>query len=326
MAESSRKREPRWKREKRLEAEKAKGRTLLPHLVQNSPGYDFAALELESQVFFARFPKNARAELLESAVTRLVQGIYDEHPERARQLLRQRIFSTAQPTLLDQAMVKVGARKLTPILDLNEGHAEASAPFDRMPRLPSQAPPTEAHPLEGSPIPGSAIESLSFCEVFTKSPPLSVLGYPNLPEGIGLPALPVESAPHAWMEHLLQLTRKRAHHSLLHQSDRPISAVLLSSEGRLLSWAHNRSSTNPTLHAELSLLLDWARTHSSPLPQGALLLCSLKPCKMCAAAIVQIASNQNLKVYYFLDDPGPLAKNTALDGNLNFYTQNMCHP
>ena len=308
MAESSRKREPRWKREKRLDAEKARGRAILSHLVQNSPGYDFAALELESQVFFARFPKNARAELLESSVTRLVQGIYDEYPEQARQLLRQRIFSTAEPTLLDQAIVKVGARKLTALPNSQEKNPSLSGPES----------PTD-------PQPGLS-KGLSFHEVFARKTPHPLLGYPNLPEGLALPTQSVEAAPTPWNELLSQLTRAGAKNSERYQSDRPISAVLLSSEGHLIAWAHNRSSENPTHHAEFSLLLDWARTRSSILPQSSALLCSLKPCKMCAAAIVQAASGQNLKLYYFLDDPGPLAQNTALDENLNFYTQKLCLP
>jgi tRNA(Arg) A34 adenosine deaminase TadA len=285
--------------------EKARGEALLADLAKDSPGFDFAALEFRNQVFFTRFPKNARAELLESAITRLVQGIYDEYPEQARQLLRQRIFSTAEPTLLDQAMVKVGARKLTALPNSQEKSPSLSGPL----------PQVQPHP----------IDARSFHEVFAQTPhPL--LGYPNLPEGLTLPSQSVEAAPILWNELLTQLTRGGAKNLERHQSDRPISAVLLSPEGRLTSWTHNRSSENPTHHAELSLLLDWARTHSAPLPQGSALLCSLKPCKMCAAAIVQAASGQNLKVYYFLDDPGPLAQNTALDGNLNFYTQNMCLP
>jgi len=308
VAERTKKREPRWKREARLGLEKARGEALLADLAKDSPGFDFAALEFRNQVYFTRFPKNARAELLESAITRLVQGIYDEYPEQARQLLRQRIFSTTQPTLLDQAIVKVGARKLTALPNSQEKRPSLSRP---------ESPP--------APQPGVSV-GLSFHEVFAGNTPHPFLGYPNLPEGLTLPTQSVEAAPTLWNELLSQLTRKGTHHPELHQSDRPISAVLLSSEGHLIAWAHNRSSENPTHHAELSLLLDWARTRSSLLPQGSALLCSLKPCKMCAAAIVQAASSQNLKVYYFLDDPGPLAQNTALDGNLNFYTQNMCLP
>ncbi len=308
MAESPKKREPRWKREARLGLEKARGEALLAHLATGSNGFDFAALVFKNQVFFTRFPKNARAELLESAITRLIQGIYDEYPEQARQLLRHRIFSTAEPRLLDQAMVKVGARKLTALPDSQEKSPSLSGP---------ESPP--------EPQPGLSV-GLSFHEVFEGKTPHPLLGYPNLPEGLTLPSQSVEAAPTLWNEFLAQLTRAGAKNQERYQSDRPISSLLLSKEGRLLSWAHNRSSENPTHHAELSLLLDWARTRSSLIPQGSVLLCSLKPCKMCAAAIVQAASGQNLKVYYFLDDPGPLAKNTALDENLNFYTQKVCLP
>ena len=304
MAESPKKREPRWKREARLGLEKARGEALLARLATGSPGLDFAALVFKNQVYFTRFPKNARAELLESAITRLIQGIYDEHPEQARQLLRHRIFSTAEPTLLDQAMVKVAARKLTSLLDSNG---------DSLPLDPAETDSEQA-PLAG------LFDACSFHEVSARTAQPLLLGYPNLPEGLTLPSQPVEAAPTLWNELLTQLTHIGAKKQERHQSDRPISTVLLSSEGHLIAWAHNRSSENPTHHAELSLLLDWARTHSSPIPPGSVLLCSLKPCKMCAAAIVQAASGQNLKVYYFLDDPGPLAKNTALDGNLNFYT------
>lgn len=310
MAESPKKREPRWKREARLGLEKARGEALLAHLANHSPDFDFAALEFRNQVYFTRFPKDARAELLESAITRLIQGIYDDHREQARKFLRNRIFSTRQPTLLDQAMVKVGARKLTPLLDSNR---------DRFP-LDSGETASEQEPQ------ASLLNACSLHEVSARAAQLPALGYPNLPEGLTLPSQTIEAAPTLWNELLTQLTHIGAKKQDRHQSDRPISALLLSKEGDFLSWAHNKNSENPTHHAELSLLLDWARTHSKPIPPGSVLLCSLKPCKMCAAAIVQAASGQNLRVYYFLDDPGPLAKNTALDENLNFYTQKVCLP
>ena len=161
MAESPKKREPRWKREARLGLEKARGEALLAHLAIGLPGLDFAALEFRNQVYFTRFPKNARAELLESAITRLIQGIYDEYPDQARQLLRHRIFSTAEPTLLDQAMVKVGARKLTALPDSQE----------KSPSLSGPASPPE-------PQPGLSV-GLSFHEVFEGNTPHPLLGYPN---------------------------------------------------------------------------------------------------------------------------------------------------
>lgn len=306
MAESPQKREPRWKREARLDVEKARGEALLTRLAPDSPSFDFAALEFEKQVYFSRFPKNPRPELLESAITRLVQGIYDEHRDQARKLLRNRIFSTRQPSLLDQAMVKVAARKLTSLTDTQDAKPSLSRPA---------SPPESRLGL---------LAGCSFHEVPAQTAQRPALGYPNLPESLTLPRQSIEAAPALWNELLTQLTLAGVQTPKRHQSDRPISALLISKEGDFLSWAHNRSSENPTHHAELNILIDWARTHSNPIPTDSVLLCSLKPCKMCAAAIVQAASGQNLKVYYLLDDPGPLAKNTALDENLNFYTQKVC--
>lgn len=53
----------------------------------------------------------------ESAVTRLVQGIYENDPEQARRISRLRIYSTVAPSVMCRGMVKVAARRMTVLLE-----------------------------------------------------------------------------------------------------------------------------------------------------------------------------------------------------------------
>ncbi len=97
--------------------------------------------------------------------------------------------------------------------------------------------------------------------------------------------------------------------------DRAVGAVLVSAEGELLAQAYNSNHSNRTLHAEVRLLQDWGfRTGGAPIPAGAQLFVTLKPCKMCAGMLFYCAENPStLQIWYDQFDPGPHARATILE-------------
>jgi tRNA(adenine34) deaminase len=66
----------------------------------------------------------------------------------------------------------------------------------------------------------------------------------------------------------------------------PFGAVL-AAEGRVVAQTIDRSveSSDPTFHAELSLISQYCRTHHTMSLQGFAIYCSTEPCPMCAGAI-----------------------------------------
>ena len=93
-------------------------------------------------------------------------------------------------------------------------------------------------------------------------------------------------------------------------SSRAVSALLLSPQLEVLAAAANSNSQERTRHAELELVQGYWALHQKPIPRGAVLVVSLKPCRMCAAAIARTAED---KVLYLNDDPGPFARATELE-------------
>jgi tRNA(Arg) A34 adenosine deaminase TadA len=96
-------------------------------------------------------------------------------------------------------------------------------------------------------------------------------------------------------------------------SDRPVAALLLDRDGRVLASAWNTNAVIRTRHAERNLCEILARD-GRKIPTDATLYVSLKPCRMCAARIWETAEDPaKLNVVYFENDPGPLAQGTMLE-------------
>lgn len=94
------------------------------------------------------------------------------------------------------------------------------------------------------------------------------------------------------------------------ESARPVGSVLVSSQGALLASAWNTNARNCTLHSEANLIRGWGR----PLPEGALIYTTLKPCRMCAGLIWDATQDRaRVLVEYLEDDPGRSAQGTVLD-------------
>ena len=98
------------------------------------------------------------------------------------------------------------------------------------------------------------------------------------------------------------------------ESSRQVGAILvLPDECR--AWSStNTNATIKTSHAEMNLLTQLSIRNLTPIPRGSTIYVSLKPCKMCAAAIVRCAEvPSEIRVVYAQEDNGPLSRNTELD-------------
>jgi tRNA(Arg) A34 adenosine deaminase TadA len=96
-------------------------------------------------------------------------------------------------------------------------------------------------------------------------------------------------------------------------SDRPVSAMLVDTGGRVLAEAWNSNAVIRNRHAEWNLC-EILRARGERIPAGSTLWTTLKPCRMCAARIWESAEDPRaLDVAYLEDDPGALARGTLLD-------------
>jgi hypothetical protein len=220
----------------------------------------WASITHEGQTWVAK-QTTPQAYCPHTALTHLIQGIYEKEPKRARSILRNRIRMNYAPTALCRGMLKVAAK--------------------RYELVPEDAPPEGE--LVGAPLaqllcsPSAQLQSLAQA--------------PELLNSLLPPRGPTRAL-----------------------SARAVSAILLSSDLKVLAAARNSNAKERTRHAELELVQGYFAQHHSPIPAGALLIVSLKPCRMCAAAIARAAEDiRTLKVLYLQDDPGPFARATELE-------------
>jgi tRNA(Arg) A34 adenosine deaminase TadA len=93
-------------------------------------------------------------------------------------------------------------------------------------------------------------------------------------------------------------------------------AALLDREGEILGANVNTNAGSQLRHAEVNLLLSLAERGMSSIPAGATLFISLKPCRMCAAAIIPHVESRALRIIALNDDPGPHGRHQMLANSL----------
>ena len=100
----------------------------------------------------------------------------------------------------------------------------------------------------------------------------------------------------------------------------PVGAVLVGTDGNILSKAHNltESTQDPTAHAEIIAIRQACKNTGSQRLTGATLYVTLEPCAMCMGAVI----NSRIKrVVFGADDPkaGAVVSNfgIGLDDTLN---------
>lgn len=241
---------------------------------ETAAGEDVAFLITRTKiVYFSRYkpaPHEPR-----SAITELVQGVWRLLGTHAVSVIRSRIYSTRQPTEMDYGMVKVCAKRISPIEDFLEDHKDQLSEILKYERVE---------------VSDSTIEPKT---------PTSQSTRLSLEEALCL-ANELISKPSALLSKA--------------ESARPIAAVLLSKDGDLLASSANRAGFDRTRHAEVNLLQDYFERTKKPVPDGATLVTTRKPCKMCAGMLWHATENPlSLQVLYEEFDPGPLAAKTILN-------------
>ena len=99
----------------------------------------------------------------------------------------------------------------------------------------------------------------------------------------------------------------------LFNRDRNVVAILLDKDGRLLMAARNTNHNNQVLHAEVNLLLAYSSQFKNKIPKGASLVCSLKPCRMCASLFLDLCQDpETVRVYAAEDDLGRFGRHKLL--------------
>jgi tRNA(Arg) A34 adenosine deaminase TadA len=222
---------------------------------------------------------SSRGERASSTIARLIESVYetesDREPSEARFVLREWIFSTETPSISDRELVKSAAKRL---------------------RAPEPEPDwTELRLRQlraARVIPDFRAETASELS------------------GFGVGQLLPESELRARLVALRafsELGEKRW------RSDRPVSAILLDREGRVLGFSWNTNSLIRNRHAEWNLC-ETLRAQEEKIPRGATLYVSLKPCRMCAARIWESSEDPSaVSVVYLENDPGRAAQGTLLD-------------
>lgn len=233
---------------------------------------DVAFLVEPDGVSWAAGPRAAWSP--ESAVSRLVQGLYERHGTRAARRLRRPVWSTRPPDPFGAGLVKVHGKRLVVVTPRDHG-------------LPT--------------------------------PPLSEVAWRPAPSE--RPALPAAPPPPlddhgAWLalaRGLLAAPRPDPDERPRWARDRAVAALLAGPGGELLGAAVNTHGHNRTLHAEVNLVLDHVGRTEAPLPPGAVVFVTLRPCRACAGLLWAAAARPaTLRVVYGEDDPGPSARNTVL--------------
>lgn len=93
-----------------------------------------------------------------------------------------------------------------------------------------------------------------------------------------------------------------------------VYAIALSSKGEILSFQKNRSYHSKHFHAEVLLCRDYFLRHRQCFPKGTQIITSLQPCRMCAAHLIELTTDGDLKVFYLEKDTGPFSQNTLIHG------------
>ena len=243
-------------------------------LTQKYGSKAFAWVEHEKNIYYAVLDKAGKLPV--TAVTQLIQYLFDRYIDHSFFILRNRIFTTENLTDVCRAMVKLTAKRITGGIEPRNHDLENSQTWIQV-----------CGSLDG--ILESQHQQIDF------------LSTGNLRK---------ESAKNKLQEIIAGLDSG----PVLHDFNRKIAAILCDSDGNILETSKNNNSKNKTLHAEVLLVQRYFQRHGRCIPENAVIYTSLKPCRMCAEMILNFCKNREMiQIYYLNDDPGPMAKNTILE-------------
>jgi tRNA(Arg) A34 adenosine deaminase TadA len=233
-----------------------------------------------------------------SAVTRLIAGVNATFGEERYRYLRRRIFCDGEISTWDRNLVKVCAKRITQCDNSTEDYA---AQVNSATRVVDVGLDLLAD--EDSERCSQAIGSLSLSLSLSLSFSLSLS--PMTPrDAIILTA------------QLASTEQQKFSGAKLHQAPRSVACILLDHSGKLLGANVNTNAGSQLRHAEVNLLLSLAKRGMTCIPDGATLFTSLKPCRMCAAALVPHVESRSLRIIALNDDPGPHGRHQMLASSL----------
>jgi len=243
---------------------------------QFGPESQYAWVIHQNRIYFSRCP--LKIEGPTSATTKLIQFLFDEFVDQSFFILRNRIYTTEHLTAKSEGMVQLAAKRAT-------GEIQARDHLLEIPKDILEIGPKDIHFLKSKHV----------MEPKWRAPDW------------------IHDAIEA-QYYLQDLITQIPRGEVLHDFNRPIAVLICAPSGKLLSWAINNNSKNKTLHAEISAVLKYFETYGRKLPGHSKIYVSMKPCRMCAGMIVEMAEDpDSIEVVFFQDDPGPLAQNTELE-------------
>lgn len=212
-----------------------------------------------------------------SAIVKLIQFLFEKHVDHSFFILRHRLFTTAAITAMETGMVKLAAKRIS---------------GDIRPR---------DHQL--------SLNSYEWIQVGDQNWYLQS----EHTENIQASPQKIKNEEDA-LQVLKEMESQVSRGEVLHDYNRPIAVIITDDDGQILSSSVNSNFKNKTLHAEVRAAQDYFHKHQKPIPKGAKVYVSLKPCQMCAAMLAQLSEDpKSMQIYFYQDDPGPRAKNTVFD-------------
>ena len=217
-----------------------------------------------------------------SAVTRLIAGVNATFGEERYRYLRRRIFCDGEISTWDRNLVKVCAKRVTQCDNSTKDYA---------------AQVTSATRVVDVGMDLLADKDSERCS-----------------QAIGSHITPRDAM--ILTAQLASSEQQKFSGAKLHQAPRSVACILVDHSGQLLGANVNTNAGSQLRHAEVNLLLSLAERGMPCIPNGATLVTSLKPCRMCAAAIVPHVQSSSLRIIALNDDPGPHGRHQMLASSL----------
>jgi tRNA(Arg) A34 adenosine deaminase TadA len=247
---------------------------IMYHFTKENYG-NIAFLIHENTIYFSRHTHILKSPT--TAITKLIQGVYDSYPEKSHFILRNKIYSSAIPTEMCLGMIKVAAKRCKAPLKGKNHHI--LIPFNMIEIL-YQSNNSIDNNLQNKLIQSNNLNNNTF-------------EFLKLIKNLSF--------------HTIQKKER-------YESNRKVACILVSENKQILSIGLNENSKNKTKHAEINLVQNYYKKYNQPIPKNSIIYTTLKPCKMCAGMIWSCAQDVSLiKVFFLHDDPGSYARNTVLN-------------
>ena len=219
-------------------------------------------------------------------VVALVEGIWRDHADQARAILRSRIYVNYAFTPACEGMIKVAAKRASTLS-------------------------CEDFAVQ--------LEMVLALKRGVLVSPLTELEF-NSSEYLGK-RLSEEDVTHL----LMKLRRNGSVNPERFRSDRAVSALLLGPQREILAYGWNLNATVKIRHAEHELVRSWLLREKMKIPNYCTLYTSLKPCAMCAGEIFTACEDfSKIGIRYLEEDTGPMATNSILIKNTQLWRNAGC--